>query len=97
MCITLSRVQACRWWLDLERDFVKPRVTVGLGGTAALALTGRKEGITRRRGTVEETEAGPVLLSWHPSYILRIPDPEGRERARAELARDLGRARELAG
>lgn len=92
-----GEVQACRWWLDIERNLVKPRVTVGLGGTAALALTGRKEGITRRRGSVEETEAGPVLLSWHPSYILRIPDPEGRERARTELVRDLARARELAG
>ena len=90
-----TEVAACKWWLDLEQRFVQPRLTVGLGATAALALTGTGAGITKRRGTVEETSTGPVLLSWHPSYILRLPDAGRAAEARAELAEDLSLARRL--
>ncbi|MBB1489984.1 MULTISPECIES: UdgX family uracil-DNA binding protein [unclassified Paracoccus (in: a-proteobacteria)] len=90
-----GEVAACKWWLELERDFVKPQLTLGLGATAALALTGRNSALTRRRGTVEETADGPVLLSWHPSYILRIPDTSRAAEAKAELAHDLALARKL--
>ena len=90
-----GEVAACKWWLDLERDFVKPQLTLGLGATAAQALTGTGAGITRRRGTVEDTASGPVLLSWHPSYILRLPDAGRAAEARAELAEDLALARKL--
>ena len=82
-------IEACKWWLDLEQRFIQPRLTMALGGTAAYALTGRKEGITRRRGKVEETADGPVLLSWHPSYILRVPDKGAAAEARAQLVEDL--------
>ncbi|AXC51033.1 DUF4130 domain-containing protein [Paracoccus suum] len=92
-----GEVQACRWWLAEELRLVRPKLTMGLGGTAALALTGRKEGITRRRGKIEDTPDGPVLLSWHPSYILRIPDAAAQEKARAELLADLEMAREVVG
>jgi len=92
-----GEVAACKWWLDLERDFVKPQLMLGLGGTAALALTGKNAGITKRRGKVEETPDGPVLLSWHPSYLLRIPDAGRAAEARAELAEDLALARKLLG
>lgn len=90
-----GEVAACKWWLDLERGFVRPQLTLGLGATAALALTGTGAGITKRRGTVEETPTGPVLLSWHPSYILRIPDAGRAAEARAELAEDLALAGRL--
>ena len=90
-----GEVAACKWWLDLERDFVRPQLTLGLGATAAQALTGTGAGITRRRGTVEDTASGPVLLSWHPSYILRLPDAGRAAEARAELAEDLALARKL--
>ena len=36
-----------------------------------------------------------MLLSWHPSYILRLPDAGRAAEARAELAEDLALARKL--
>lgn len=90
-----GEVQACRWWLGLERQHVAPRLTVALGATAALALTGRGDAMTRRRGSVETTPDGPVLVTWHPSLILRRPDAAEAEAAMAELTADLARAREL--
>ncbi|WP_134726551.1 UdgX family uracil-DNA binding protein [Paracoccus luteus] len=90
-----AETDACRWWLDLERRFIQPRLVMALGGTAAYALTGDKTGLGRRRGRVEETATGPVMLSWHPSYILRLPDKGAAAEARAQLTEDLAQAARL--
>ena len=36
-----------------------------------------------------KTESGPVLLTWHPSLILRRPDAAAAAEAEAQLTRDL--------
>ncbi|WEF24409.1 UdgX family uracil-DNA binding protein [Paracoccus sp. S3-43] len=87
-----GEIRHCTWWLDLERRFVQPRLTVALGATAAFALTGDRAPLTPRRGTVETTlDGGPVLITWHPSLILRL-DPGPAARARAQFAADLTQA-----
>ena len=84
-----SEIDHCRWWLDLERRFVAPRLTVALGATAALALTGSAAPMRDRRGTIEQArDGGEVLVSWHPSYLLRA-DPAEAPRLRADLLGDL--------
>lgn len=88
-----GEVEHCRWWLDLEIDRVKPKLLVGMGATAALSLTGRGEGILQRRGTVEIGRHGlPVLLTVHPSYILRVPDAGAQARVTADFRDDLRQA-----
>ncbi|AHJ66010.1 UdgX family uracil-DNA binding protein [Granulibacter bethesdensis] len=85
-----KEIEACRWWLDLELSLVRPRLTLALGASAAFALTGNRAAMTRRRGMVEEgLHGGPVLISWHPSFILRLPNPQESEKARLELEQDL--------
>jgi DNA polymerase len=86
-----SEISACRWWLDQELDAVDPDVVVAMGATALHALTGKGAGILKRRGTVEETRDGrPLLITVHPSYLLRLPDESMRadetERFRADLS-----------
>ncbi len=79
-----GEVTACRWWLDLERDLVRPRLIVAMGATALASLTGSGAGILKRRGSVERLDDGtPVFVTVHPSYILRLPD-EGRARRGAQ-------------
>jgi DNA polymerase len=83
-------IDRCRWWLDLERRFVKPRLIVALGATAAQSLTGRGSAILRRRGTVERLAGGTrVFITIHPSMLLRIPDPTSASEAREAFRRDL--------
>jgi DNA polymerase len=92
-----QEIEHCRWWLDLERKFVKPQLTVALGASAAFALTGNASAMTPRRGRIEPARDGtPVLITWHPSFILRIPHEEQPLR-RGELADDLRRAEALLG
>lgn len=80
----------CRWWLGLELAFVRPRVVLALGASAAFALTGEDAPLSERRGKIENgLHGGEVLISWHPSYILRLREAAMRDRARSELAEDL--------
>lgn len=89
-----GEVQACRWWLDHERKLIKPRLILALGATAGLAVLGRKPAVQVERGKVIETPDGDrVLLTGHPSYLLRLPDPDLRRREQAAFAADLQLAR----
>lgn len=92
-----GEIMHCRFWLGLERAFVRPRVTVALGASAAFALTGSPAPMQQRRGTVETaTDGGPVIITWHPSFLLRAP-PDQSPRLRDELFHDLQAALRLAG
>ena len=87
-----TEIRACTTWLDTELSLVDPKVVVAMGATALHALTGKGQGILKRRGTVEETKDGrPLLITVHPSYLLRLPDPalraEETERFRDDLSR----------
>ena len=74
-----GEIAHCRWWLDQERALVRPRLIVALGATAAEALTGSGRDIRTRRGGMERTADGtPVLLTVHPAFLLRMPDPAAR-------------------
>ena len=85
-----GEVQACRWWLDAERRLVKPKVILALGATAGLAVFGRAVPIAKSRGRPEAlADGGQGLVSWHPSYLLRVPDPDAKDRAYAQLVEDL--------
>ncbi|MDJ0945803.1 MAG: UdgX family uracil-DNA binding protein [Kiloniellales bacterium] len=85
-----GEISHCRWWLDLERKLVRPRLIVALGATAAEALTGRGQEILKRRGRIERADDGtPVLLTIHPSYLLRLPDRESKAVATESFRRDL--------
>jgi DNA polymerase len=96
---TLGEVRACRPWLETELAIVKPQIIVCLGATAAQSLMGAAFRITREHGRFFATEWAPWLTATlHPSAILRMPDREKREEARAQLVADLRKvAAKLAG
>ncbi|MBY6164816.1 UdgX family uracil-DNA binding protein [Pseudooceanicola nitratireducens] len=85
------------WWLEHEIALTRPRLILAMGGTAALALTGRKDGLLTRRGGVEETAHGPVLLTLHPAYILRLPNASARAEALDAYTQDLAKAAHMTG
>lgn len=93
-----AEMRACRPWLEEEVRLLRPKLVVALGSTAGQALMGRGFKVTESRGKVLQSEwAGAVLATVHPSSVLRTPS-EGREAARREFFRDIGRiAKELAG
>jgi uracil-DNA glycosylase family protein len=91
-----SHVRACRPWLDLELEVVRPKVVVLLGATAAQAMLGPAFRVTQRRGEVIEPlePGGPRLVATiHPSAILRSRSSEERDAAFRGLVQDLEAAR----
>lgn len=80
-----GEIAACRFWLDLERELVKPRVVVALGATAAQSLLGRVVTIRSLRGKPIDLEDGSVLyVTVHPSFLLRIREQDDfREQEKA--------------
>ena len=90
-----GEIEACRWWIDQERDIIKPQVTVALGATAARSLFHKVMTISRERGRVLELPGGgAAFITVHPSYLLRIPDAEKADEERARFIEDLKLAKE---
>jgi DNA polymerase len=94
-----AEVRACRPWLDLELEIVRPELLVALGATAAQAILGRDFRITEDRGAIREVPGGgpPTMATFHPSAILRARTPDDRERMLAALVGDLTLAGEAVG
>ncbi|RAZ91364.1 uracil-DNA glycosylase [Mesorhizobium hawassense] len=91
-----GEIQACRWWLDKELDLIEPNLVVALGATAAQSLLGKAVPITKMRGEVVEREDGlRVFLTIHPSFILRIREPEDKEAERERFLDDMRKVKEL--
>lgn len=87
-------IERCRWWLDLERQLVKPVGLVALGATAARSLLGRTVSITKVRGQRLETGDGaPLLVTIHPSLLLRLKDKKDEHRMFRQFVDDLGLAK----
>ncbi len=92
-----SEITACKFWLELERAEVKPAITVMLGASAAQSVLGRTVTISRERGRPIPLAGNTQgFVTVHPSYLLRLPDPEAKEREYAKFVDDLRTIRELA-
>jgi DNA polymerase len=85
-----EHIKACRPWLDAELAAVRPRVLVCLGAVPAQALVGRHVKVTQDRGTPLESDLAPVVMvTVHPSSILRSRDAGEREAAYQGFVADL--------
>ena len=83
-------IERCRWWLDLERKIVKPEIVVALGATAARSLLGRVVTITRARGTpIDLPDGARLIVTIHPSALLRTEDEADKRAKYAEFVKDL--------
>lgn len=93
---TQGEVNACRWWLDAERRLVRPRVIVMLGATAAFGVMGHPTRVVEaRRRPLSLPDQAQGLVTFHPAYLLRLPDPAARSRGYQAFVADLKLAGEL--
>jgi len=90
-----GEIDQCRWWLDLERRFVAPKVIVTLGASAAHGVLGGPVRLEDIRGLVVEHGGAKVIATVHPAYLLRLTDPARRAGETARLHGDLARAKAL--
>ena len=85
-----AEIEACHWWLENEFKLLKPHLAVALGATAARALMGRDVTISRVRGKLMRLREGvDGFITVHPSFLLRLPDAESKEREFGNFVSDL--------
>ncbi|MCP9626000.1 UdgX family uracil-DNA binding protein [Rhodopseudomonas palustris] len=83
-------IKACRQWYERELATIKPLLVVAMGATAAQSVLGKITPINANRGHLIERDEGPqVLVTVHPSYLLRLPDADAKEREYARFVDDL--------
>ena len=68
-------VECCRPYLDRQIALIQPRVIVALGKSAATTLLEVEATIASLRGRVHRYRGVPLIVTYHPAYLLRnLPD-----------------------
>ena len=82
-------IKACRQWYERELAAIKPALVVAMGATAAQSVLGKITPIGKNRGHLIDLDEAKALVTVHPSYLLRLPDAEAKEREYANFVKDL--------
>jgi DNA polymerase len=83
-------IQRCRWWFERELAIVHPAVIVALGATAARSVFERPMTVGKNRGQELRLANGtPAFVTIHPSALLRIDEPQDKEREYSAFVADL--------
>jgi uracil-DNA glycosylase family protein len=85
-----SEIKACRPWYERELAAIKPELVVAMGATAAQCVFGKITPINKNRGRlIDLTDGIKALVTVHPSYLLRLPDPDAKAQEYAHFVDDL--------
>ena len=68
-----EEIAACLPYLQRQIELIQPRIIFAVGRFAAQALLDTTEPIGRLRGRVHRYRGIPVVVSYHPAYLLRSP------------------------
>lgn len=68
-----NELAACNGFLKQQLEIVAPKVLLAVGKFAAQTLLQSEESIGRLRGQVHTYEGRPVVVTYHPAYLLRSP------------------------
>lgn len=80
-----DEMQTCGQFLYRQLLSVDPKAICALGATAMRALLDTKEGITKQRGKWHKWREIPVMVTYHPSYLLRQYNQQARREAWEDL------------
>ena len=78
-----QEIAQCEPFLRRQVELLQPRIILAMGRFAVQALLGSSEPIGKLRGKVHRYKGVPVVVTYHPAYLLRnLPD---KARAWADL------------
>ena len=80
-----DEMATCGQFLYRQLTTIKPKAICALGATAMKALLNTKEGITKVRGQWRKWNDIPVMITYHPSYLLRQYNQQARREAWEDL------------
>jgi DNA polymerase len=84
-----DEMEICGEFLFRQLMAIHPRAICALGSTAAKALLATKDGVTRLRGNWHKWRDIPVMVTYHPSYLLRPYNANAKREAWEDLKKVL--------
>jgi len=84
-----DEMEICGQFLYRQLMSIRPKAICALGSTAIKALLGTKEGVTRLRGNWQKWRDIPVMVTYHPSYLLRPYNQNAKKEAWEDLKKVL--------
>ena len=84
-----DEMEVCGQFLFRQLIAIRPKAICALGSTAAKALLGTKDGVTRLRGKWHKWRDIPVMVTYHPSYLLRPYNQDAKREAWEDLKKVL--------
>lgn len=73
-----QELQRCQPYLERQVELVQPRVILAMGRFAVQSLLDSSEPIGRLRGQVHQWRGRPLVVTYHPAYLLRSPGDKAR-------------------
>ena len=71
---TEEEIENCRPFFESQLETIQPEYIVCWGAIAVRAVLGSKDSVGRLRGRFHSFRGAKVLVTYHPSYLLRTPD-----------------------
>jgi len=81
-----EEAERCLPYLRRQIELVAPAAILCVGRIAAQRLLGREDTLSRMRGRVHAFESVPVIVTYHPAYLLRAPAEKRKSWADLKLA-----------
>ncbi|HSW04993.1 uracil-DNA glycosylase [Aquabacterium sp.] len=78
-----EELQRCQPFLERQVELVQPKVILAMGRFAVQSLLASTEPVGRLRGRVHQWRGRPLIVTYHPAYLLR--NPADKARAWADL------------
>ena len=75
---TPQELATCQPYLERQVALVQPRVIIAMGRFAVQSLLGSDEPIGKLRGRVHRWRGAPLVVTYHPAYLLRQPAEKAR-------------------
>jgi DNA polymerase len=80
-----DEMEICGQFLFRQLVSINPKAICVLGATAMKALLNTKDGITKLRGNWHKWRNIPVMITYHPSYLLRQYNQQAKREAWEDL------------
>jgi uracil-DNA glycosylase len=84
-----DEMEICGQFLYRQLQAIKPKAICLLGGTAAKAVLNTKQSVTAMRGKWHNWRDIPVMVTYHPSYLLRAYNQSAKKEAWEDLKKVL--------
>lgn len=74
----VEEIKACNDYLQQQIALIKPKIILAVGRVAAQALLETSQPLSKLRGVVHQLDGIPLVVVYHPAYLLRSLSEKGR-------------------